>query len=169
MMTIVDATVDATVDAACLTFEQIRVKCFNHITSLPNINIKHVGRCDAGELREELINIIEDLETSKIKYEDRDLTNAFYSAIFEIEYGQIFLPNALIAPKSNVFVTNGKIQIGRLLRFGHDYPFVSVSFYKNDGSFDLRKDSNLLSLKDFHLVLSIDPLINRRLKHGALS
>ncbi|MBD2629893.1 hypothetical protein [Trichormus variabilis] len=143
-----------------LDFQELRNKCAAYLQPLAGAEIKNFNRQDCGLLREEIGNFIEELERQQIDYKFLDLTSAFYSVIHEFQTGVRFLPNALIAPKNNVYYTAP--MVARLNRFTVNYPFVSVFFYKNTGSYELRKTSEYRDLNEFNLVLDVDPLAKSR-------
>ncbi|WP_016949795.1 hypothetical protein [Anabaena sp. PCC 7108] len=139
-----------------LDFQELKNRCAAYLQPLADAGIKDFNRQDCGLLREELSNFIDELERQELEYKSLDLTSAFYSVIHQFQTGVTFLPNALIAPKSNVYYVLPAV--ARLNRFTVNYPFVSVNFYKNKGSYELRRNSQIRDLNEFNLVLAVDPL-----------
>jgi hypothetical protein len=146
------------VKSSIFSLTELRAKCSSHLSAFSKKDIKNLQRRNCTFFRCELNKIVDDLEDAGIEIQNDDLTDAFYSCIFEIEYEALILPNALIAPKTNF----SNPVLARLNRYTHNYPYVSMFLYQGNGSFLLQKQSVIRDLSEYFLVLPKDPLAKRR-------
>jgi len=146
------------VSSNIFTLAELRAKCSSRLSGFSKKDIKHYGRVDCGVLRDELNKLVNELVDSGIKIQNDDLTNAFYSCVYEIEHEVVILPNALIAPK----ISLSNPVLARLNRYTHNYPYVSMFLYQANGSYCLQRQSVIRDLSEFFLVLPKDPLAHKR-------
>ena len=117
-----------------LTFEELRNKVKGHFADTSFYNFSHadIGRLDRFNwLKREYANLVQKL--SGCRFQHVDMINAFYSAVFELEFKKKFFPNSLITHKQEVTSSSGKPRVSRLIRFSTDYPKALILDYSKDG------------------------------------
>lgn len=140
-----------------LSLNELREACYRHFTYLPYVNLQNFYNPDHYWLLEEFARLAQRIESNGGKFFEQDLIDAFYSNVFELEYGKLFLPGALVAPKSNIFAQ--RPIVARLNGFTKTYPYASITFYQNNGA--LSKTSFRHNLTEYFLVVKKDPLARK--------
>lgn len=136
-----------------LNFPSLRDKCLQHIQEAHQ-------RCHCGQkfrnpdfdwLKAEFSNIFDSLESDDAIYDYNDLVNAFYSVVFELEYGQKLYPNTLIKYGNDIY---------RIIAFYDKYPIrVKMLRYKKHSNGQLAKYQSRTYLhRPVQRILLIDPL-----------
>ncbi|HEY9800359.1 MAG TPA: DUF6884 domain-containing protein [Leptolyngbyaceae cyanobacterium] len=136
-----------------LTFSSLRSQCLQHIQEAHQ-------RCHYGQkfsnpdvdwLKAEFSKIFDSLESNDAIYDYNDLVNAFYSVVFEMEYGQKLYPNTLIKYGDDIY---------RIIAFYDKYPIrVKMLRYKkhSNGKLALRQAKTYLH-RPVQRILLTDPL-----------
>ncbi|MBD2505100.1 DUF6884 domain-containing protein [Anabaena azotica] len=136
-----------------LNFPSLRDKCLQHIQEA-------YQRCHCGQkfsnpdsdwLKAEFSKIFDSLESDDAIYDYNDLVNAFYSVVFELEYGQKLYPNTLIKYGNDIY---------RIIAFYDKYPIrVKMLRYKKHSNGQLAKYQSWTYLhRPVQRILLIDPL-----------
>jgi hypothetical protein len=79
-----------------ITFEPLRDKCLRHLQSVTSRCIGGFVNPDRDFLNEEYSTIALNLRRQKLASYSQDLSNAFWSAVFELEHHQKLYPNSLV-------------------------------------------------------------------------